>query len=283
MLLQIGFALIGFKGINLQLQSLENTPTEEVEESFYRHHESEQRNTETIKRYSEIVKKLLEKLPESERTVVTLYYLGEMTAKEIGKFLGVSVNTIKSRLHRARSRLKQDEPMIREAISNFQISPNLVENIMREVTQIKPAAPSGSKPLVPWVFSASAVLVIVLMLGIGNRYLTRFQKPYSLDAQSEMTVDIVDASIVEDLEAELDIRNQLGEHLGKRGRDDGSGEKLNQVSTDQGNIIRLNSLETYIHDSPQWHLPDGCESPAWKRQHQSDSVFTKRHYVSSSN
>ena len=34
------------------MQSLENTPTEEVEESFYRHHESEQRNTETIKRYS---------------------------------------------------------------------------------------------------------------------------------------------------------------------------------------------------------------------------------------
>ena len=35
-------------------------------------------------------KKLLSKLPESERTVVTLYYLGEMTAKEISKFLGVS-------------------------------------------------------------------------------------------------------------------------------------------------------------------------------------------------
>ncbi|MCG9126219.1 hypothetical protein JT359_01340 [Candidatus Poribacteria bacterium] len=61
-------------------------------------------------------------MPESERTVVTLYYMGEMTAKEIGKFLGVSVNTIKSRLHRARNRLKEDEPMIRKAISNHQIT-----------------------------------------------------------------------------------------------------------------------------------------------------------------
>ena len=48
-------------------------------------------------------KNLLEKLPESERTVMTLYYLGEMTTKEIGKFLGVSVNTISSRL-RARTK-----------------------------------------------------------------------------------------------------------------------------------------------------------------------------------
>ena len=52
------------------------------------------RNTseaEATERRHEIVKKLLEKLPESERTVVTLYYLGEMTMKEISKFLGVSV------------------------------------------------------------------------------------------------------------------------------------------------------------------------------------------------
>ena len=39
-----------------------------------------------------------------------------MTSSEIGELLGVSENTIKSRLHRARQRLKQYESTIREAL-----------------------------------------------------------------------------------------------------------------------------------------------------------------------
>ena len=73
----------------------------------------------------EAVKKLLAKLQESERTVMTLHYLGEMTVAEISRFLGVSANTIKSRLRRARNRLKEEEPMIREALDPF---PNYTES-----------------------------------------------------------------------------------------------------------------------------------------------------------
>ena len=97
------------------MQSLEDTPVEEIEESSYTHYVSEQRLTESTEHRHELVKKLLAKLPESERTVVTLHYLGEMTAKEIGKLLGVSVNTIKSRLRRGRERLQeqQEELLVR--------------------------------------------------------------------------------------------------------------------------------------------------------------------------
>ena len=48
----------------------------------------------------------MEKLPESEHTVMVLHYLGEMSCEAIGKFLGVSPNTIKSRLQRGRKRLR---------------------------------------------------------------------------------------------------------------------------------------------------------------------------------
>ena len=37
--------------------------------------------------------------------------------------------------------------MIREALENFQITPNLTENIMHEISRLKPIAPSGSKPV----------------------------------------------------------------------------------------------------------------------------------------
>ena len=76
----------------------------------------------------DVVKKLLAKLGESERTVVTLHYFGEMSCSEIGAFLGVSTNTVKSRLRRAQQRLQKEETMIREALDNFQISPTSYRN-----------------------------------------------------------------------------------------------------------------------------------------------------------
>ena len=105
------------------MQSLDDTPVEEIEKSSYTHHVSDQRQTEISEHRRELVKRLLAQLPESERTVVSLHYLGEMTAKEIGKFLGVSVNTIKSRLRRGRKRLQeqQEELLVRETLGSISI------------------------------------------------------------------------------------------------------------------------------------------------------------------
>ena len=61
------------------MESLETTSGEEIEESSYRHYEDEQREEASIEYRRGRVKDILEKLPESERTVVTLHYLGEMT------------------------------------------------------------------------------------------------------------------------------------------------------------------------------------------------------------
>ncbi|HLX61002.1 MAG TPA: RNA polymerase sigma factor [Planctomycetota bacterium] len=47
-------------------------------------------------------------LPEKEREVVVLYYLEQFSAAEIGRMLGVSVNVVDVRLHRARAKLKRD-------------------------------------------------------------------------------------------------------------------------------------------------------------------------------
>ena len=120
------------------MQSIEDTPVEEIEESSYTHHISEQRMTEKTERYHELVEKLLEKLPENERAVVTLFYLDEMSTKEIGKFMGVSVNTITSRLQRARKRLQTDqEPLAQEFFGGLQLSDNLKENIMNQLEQLR--------------------------------------------------------------------------------------------------------------------------------------------------
>lgn len=241
------------------MQSIEDTPVEELEVSYYKNYELEQRKVDTIKHYSEIVKKLLEKLPESERTVMSLYYLGEMTAKDISKFLGVSVNTIKCRLRRARNRLKQEEAMIREAMTHFQISPTLSENVLREVSRLQPTPPAGSKPFIPWVFGTASAALLLLLLGTGTQYFTRFQIPFSLDNKSEISVEIVDSAIVQDIETKVDIRNQQGDLTDAVGKENSPGEKINQASEDNGGNSDNNLFETIVHDSPQIHLPDGAK------------------------
>lgn len=208
----------------IQMDPLEDTDITMGEKTSYSRHVADEQAKDMAEAKREVVKKLLAKLKESDRTVITLYYFGEMTCAEIGAFLGVSADAVKIRLRRARQRLKKEEPLIREALDGFQLSINLTENIMREIAHVKPISPPGSKPLVPWTIAASTVVVIFLMLGAGNQYLSRFQKPYSFDAASEMTVELIEAPIVLNLEAKPDLRNQIG-NANAPGKNNGIAQK----------------------------------------------------------
>ena len=44
-------------------------------------------------------------LPDENRVAVSMFYMGDCSLKEISEFLGVSVNTVKGKLHRARQQL----------------------------------------------------------------------------------------------------------------------------------------------------------------------------------
>ncbi len=191
-------------------QSLEETDTSEVDQVSYSQHIEETRETDADETRREVVKKLLEKLPESERTVMTLHYLGEMTIKAISEFLGVSQNTIKSRLSRARNRLRQEEDVIQLNVGSFQLPDQMAENIMREVARRPPISTSVSKPAAPLALSAASAVLIFLLMGVGTQYLSRFQKPYNLDAVSEPTVEIIDAVFVLDSPAKPAVRHQPG-------------------------------------------------------------------------
>ena len=192
--------------------SVEDVRVVEIQKTSYERYISEQQERDAREHRQDLVKKLLEKLPESERTVITLYYLGEMTTKEISKFLGVSVHTITSRLQRARERLKQgEELLVQEVLGSVPLSTGLTESIAQKVADIKLTPPTTGKPLLPWAaFATAVVLMTLLLLGLSNRYLNYFQKPYSFEAQSEPTIEIIDAPIVLDIESKPSVRNQIG-------------------------------------------------------------------------
>ena len=167
-----------------QLQSLEDTPMEEVAETAYAHYVSEQRETEANQRRFEIVKQLLEKLPDGERTVMTLHYLGGMKIEEISTFLEVSVEAVKLRLYRARKRLRDEEELlIQEVLGGVQIPSSVKQNIMRKVVDMNPTPSPKMKPFLWRVAIGTAVVVVLatlVMLRVNNSYLAHFQKLYSI-------------------------------------------------------------------------------------------------------
>ena len=236
-------------------KSLDVMSTTELEKICYAQYEAECGDTTAVECQRELVKRLLQKLPESERTVVTLYYLAEMTSEEISTFLGVSPNTIRSRLHRARKRLEKQEHLLHDVSGIFQFPPTLIENITSEISSIRPVTPSMSKPWIPWGLSFSSTFLVILMMGFGPRALSRFQQPYSLDAASEMTIELVDVSVTFDLERKPDVRNRFGSAKAEgSGKSTGPKTEAGLLAVAQADVVR--TLKT---EEPHWIPAKGPE------------------------
>ncbi len=180
----------------LPIQSLETVDTKEVDQVSYANYIEEQTEEDANESRRELIGNLLKKLPESERTVMSLHYLGEMSCESIGEFLGVSQNTIKSRLSRARNRLKKEESMLKENLSSFQLPTQFTEKIMENIMNSKPITPSVTKPLIPLAISAATAIIAVLLIGVGAQHILSFQKPFNLDALSDQTVEITEAQLI---------------------------------------------------------------------------------------
>ena len=239
----------------IPMESLDTADSSEVDKVSYSQYVSEKQEEEADETRREVVKELLKKLPESERTVMTLHYLGEMTIKAISEFLGVSQNTVKSRLSRARNRLRKEEDVvIQQNLGSFQLPDNLAENIMQEVSRIAPVPPAVSKPVAPLAISAACAVLIFLMIGVGTPYLSRFQKSYNLDATSEPTVELIDAVFVVDTPAKPAVRSQPGRSYAP-GKRPGAGQKSDASLFD---TLPVDTAEVST-PKPQWNQTKGPE------------------------
>ena len=238
-----------FRKRQLRTQSLETIDAETLEETAHSNYIREQREGTAVEYRRQIVQKLMEKLPESERTVMVLYYLGEMSGKEISKFLGVSPNTVRSRLQRARKRLKNEEHIIQETLGSVPLSPNLIENVMRNIDAIKQTSPSSGKPFLPLAALGSSAILIILLMGASNQFIARSQPPYSFDAQSENTIEIVDAPVVDSIVSKPDVQNRVGS-------DTISGRNSNKGLPTGTQSMRNNTAQ----ETMQWHLPEDAKA-----------------------
>ena len=236
------------------MDSLDITDANEVDKVSYSRYVAEKQKADADETRREVVKKLLQKLPESERTVMMLHYLGEMTINAISEFLGVSQNTVKSRLSRARNRLKKEEDIIQESLGSFQLPDSLAENIMQEVSRMAPVPPAVSKPVLPLALSAASAVLLFLLMGVGTQYLSRFQKPYNFSATSEPAVEIIDAVFVLDSPAKPAVRSQAGSSA-IPGKSPGAGQKPDE------SLFATLPVDTTEASTPkpQWNQTQGPE------------------------
>ena len=131
--------------------------------------------------------------------------------------------------------------MVRETLGGLQPSADLTQNIVRSIKetgiQIDPSS-SGTKPVVPWIITTSTFILVALMLGFGSQRQTVFQKPYNIEATSEMSIDIVDASVFSNLPSDPNVKNQIGTVDAADESDDNSDKPNNKGSyTVSGRII----------------------------------------------
>jgi RNA polymerase sigma factor (sigma-70 family) len=96
------------------------------------------------------VHQAIQALPESERIVITLFYISGYSQKEISTFLDIPVSTIKNRLHSARNRLKQR--MIDMVSDNLhEKRPSKNETFTAQVIEILDASVSGDSTKVEFL------------------------------------------------------------------------------------------------------------------------------------
>ena len=90
--------------------SWEDVPVETLNEIAVRNHSDEDIEL--------TVKSAMETLPGDNQLALSLYYMSDLSVKEIASFMGVSPNTVKGKLHRARKQLgERVEKMIGKHMS----------------------------------------------------------------------------------------------------------------------------------------------------------------------
>ena len=148
----------------MTMQSLDAMPKAELERVSYARYLDEERTQASTDGLREVVERLLQKLPIGERSVMVLHYYKGLTCEEVSAVLDVSLNTVKSRLYRARKRLETEESMLRETLDT-----NILKSEPRRVDFQTTAATETGKHLAEGGFNFNRTDKVFTSSGFHTR------------------------------------------------------------------------------------------------------------------
>ena len=229
--------LMWYRKKRLPTSPLAKMETDEMETTAQRDYRDEQQRQD--------VHDALDSLPESQRTVLTLHYLGGLSCREIGRFIGTSEGAIKDRLYRARLRLREEiTNMMQETLRGFQLPPTFTRKLLERISNFEPTPtiPRG-QPLIPWGVAGAVMIALIVYASFTSGI--RFQLPYSFNADESATmVEIINAPI---LDRALLPPNRRG-----------GGQVVFQAAAQEARDNAQRGL-TY-QDYQRWHLPERAKA-----------------------
>jgi RNA polymerase sigma-70 factor (ECF subfamily) len=110
----------------------------------------------------------IDELPESSRLVVILYYINGLTCKEIAAFTGTKLNTVKSKLNRARDALRMHLTEVPDqATVQHSVSSRFTSKVLGVIENLSPTPQPTVNPIgqVAWAPVATVLILGLVVLG----------------------------------------------------------------------------------------------------------------------
>jgi len=175
----------------------------------------------------------LNSLPEMYRQVLSLYYLSEMTSKEISESLIISPMTVLQRLNRARALLRKEMlEMMAETFENRKLASGFTFRILESIKRIK-IQPMTHTNGVPWGLSLATGIMFVI-LGLNPN----FNNP----AQNSVSIGNLlsgESKVLEFGEIPVNIAKIANKPVISKGNGKGDGINLNTIQTKTQNIMSM--------------------------------------------
>ena len=110
----------------------------------------------------------IDELPESSRLVVILYYINGLTCKEIAAFTGTKLNTVKSKLNRARNALRMHLTEVPDQVTvQRSVSSRFTSKVLGVIENLSPTPQPTVNPIgqVAWAPVAAVLILGLVVLG----------------------------------------------------------------------------------------------------------------------
>ncbi len=184
--------------------SWEDVPVETLNEIAVRAHSDEDIEL--------TVKSAMETLPGDNQLALSLYYMSDLSVKEIASFMGVSPNTVKGKLHRARKQLGERlEKMIGKHLSKEKLKAGFVFKVVDSIRDMP--IPSLPKPRpIKWapipISIGIALLIGVIGYGVSSGRDVPQDMPVLRPVETQHAVSLFDLDEQEVLGIKA-VRNEL--------------------------------------------------------------------------
>jgi len=128
------------------------------------------------------VRSAMDTLPADNQLALSLYYMSDLSIKEIASFMGISANTVKGKLHRARRQLGERlEKMLGKQLKEEKLRPGFIFAVVDSIRNM-PIPTVPKPPPIRWAPISISIGVALLIGAIG------FGVPLGRGVSSDMPV-----------------------------------------------------------------------------------------------